>query len=190
MRKLLILAFVLIAKIASAQNKDTVGLHIPFTNGMVIYQKTFKAPGKSAVVLFNNSRSWFEKRYYSLDSVKIQDSANGRLVGSAGEQLLFKGPLGLKVSNRCVMSIEINSRNGAYTVQVSKIAVGYEEDPGKGRTYFTAEDLMDKVLEKDHPKGAGFSPVPFNKKNSKKTLQSLNVLIDGVIASINETMNN
>jgi hypothetical protein len=190
MKNQLILAFIVIAKIASAQNKDTVGLNIPFANNKVVYQKNFKASGKSSASLFNNSRSWFEKRYYSLDSVKIQDAATGHLVGSAGEKMLFKGPLGLNVSSRVIMTIEINSKNDDYSIKISNIVVGYEEDPGKGRTYFTAENLMDRLLGTEYPKGTRYNPVPFNKKNSKKTFQSLNTLIDGVVASITQTMTN
>ncbi|MDB5003869.1 MAG: hypothetical protein JWQ34_2094 [Mucilaginibacter sp.] len=108
MRKLIILVFIVIAKITFAQNKDTVGLQMPFANGEIAYQKTFKAPGKSITSLFNNSRSWFEKRYNDLDSVKIQDSANGRIVGTGWEVLSFKGPLGMDVPSRTGMIIEIN----------------------------------------------------------------------------------
>lgn len=187
MRKLIILAFILIAKITFAQNKDTIGLQTPFANGEVAYQKNFKAPGKSITLLFNNSRSWFEKRYDNLDSIKMQNSATGHLSGIGWEVLTFKGPLGMDVPSRAGMTIEIRSKDDSYSVHISRIILGYEEEPGKPRTYFTAEDLMNYVLGKKYPKGT-IDPVPFNKKRSKKALESLNALVGGMMTSISQTM--
>lgn len=187
MRKLIILAFIMIAKITFAQNKDTVGLKIPFVNDEVAYQKNVKAPGKSITSLFNDSRLWFEKRYDGLDSVKIQDSASGRIAGTGWEVLSFKGPLGMDVLSRVGMIIEISSKNDSYSVHISRIILGYQEEPDKARTYFTAEDLMNHVLGKKYAKGT-IDPVPFNKARSKKALQSLNALIGGMMTSINKAM--
>jgi hypothetical protein len=188
MRKLMIIALLLTGNITFAQNKDTVGLNVPMVNGMVVYQKAFKAPGKSATELFNNSRTWFEKRYNGLDSVKVQDSANGQLVGQGWEKLVFKGPLGMEVANRAGMKIEIISKSDGYDVRISNIVLGYMEDPALPRTYFSAEDLMDKVLGVKFNNENGYNPTPFNKKLSKKALESLNQLVNDVMKSIGEVM--
>jgi hypothetical protein len=188
MRKLIILALIVIANSTFAQNKDTIGLHTPFANGEIAYQKTFRSPGKSMTSLFNSSRSWFEKRYNDLDSVKIQDSADGRIVGTGWEVLSFKGPLGMDVPSRVGMTIEIRSKEDSYSVYISHIVLGYLEDPEKPRTYFTVEDLMNHVLGKKYLKGT-IDPVPFNIKRSKKALESLNALIGDMMTSVNQTMN-
>jgi hypothetical protein len=188
MKKLIILAFVVIANVTFAQNKDTLGLRTPFANGEVAYQKTFKAAGKSQAALFSNSRSWFEKRYHSTDSVKIQDEATGRVAGPGWETFSFKGPLGMDVPNKVKMTIEIISKNDSYTIRVSGIVLGYQEDPEKPRTYFTAEDLMNHLLGKKYPKGT-FDPVPFNKKRSKKALQGLNTFVANMMTTISSTVN-
>jgi hypothetical protein len=188
MRKLMIIALLLTGSITFAQNKDTVGLNIPMVNGMVVYQKAFKAPGKSAAALFNNSKTWFEKRYNGLDSVITQDSANGQLVGQGWEKLAFKGPLGMEVANRAGMIIEINSKTDGYDVRISKIVLGYMEDPALPRIYFSAEDLMDKVLGVKFNNETGYNPTPFNKKRSKKAVESLSLLVTGVMLSISEAM--
>jgi hypothetical protein len=188
MRKLMIIALLLTGNITFAQNKDTVGLNTPVVNGMVVYQKNFKTSGKSTATLFNNSRTWFEKRYNGLDSVKVQDSVNGQLVGQGWEKLAFKGPLGMEVANRAGMKIDIISKSDGYEVRISNIVLGYMEDPGLPRIYFSAEDLMDKVLGVKFNNENGYNPTPFNKKRSKKALESLNLLMNDMMLSINEVM--
>ncbi len=189
MRKLIIITFVLLSSLTFAQSKDTVGLNIPQVNGMVIYQKTVKVAGKSASTLFENSKTWFDKRYTGLDSVKTQDAAAGKLVGRGWEKLAFKGPLGLEVANRAGMNIDIASAADSYTVRISNIVMGYMEDPTQPRIYFSAEDLMDRVLGVKFNDQAGFNPTPFNKKRSKKAVVSLNELVNDVMKSIDEGMN-
>jgi hypothetical protein len=189
MRKLILFALVTLSSFTYAQNKDTVGLNIPLANGMVVYQNTVKVSGKSLAALFENSRSWFNKRYNGLDSVKIQDSATGKLSGQGWEKLAFKGPLGMEVANRAGMKIEITSANESYNVRISNIVMGYMEDPALPRTYFTAEDLMDRVLGVKFNNETGFNPTPFNKKRSKKAVESLSLLVDEMMKSIEEGMN-
>ncbi|MCC8426068.1 DUF4468 domain-containing protein [Mucilaginibacter sp. UR6-11] len=187
MRNLIIMATILFANIAYAQNKDTVGLKLPFTNGKVVYQKTFKVPGKSRSLLFTNAREWFEKRYNNLDSVNVQDASNGRLTGSGWDVLSFKGPLHMDVTSRVGKTIEINSANDIYSINISDIIIGYQEEPELPRTYFTAEDLVNHVLGKKYPRGT-LNPVPFNKKLSKKALVSLNKLVADLINSVNQNL--
>ncbi|MFD2146338.1 DUF4468 domain-containing protein [Mucilaginibacter antarcticus] len=167
MRKLMILTLVMLSSLTFAQNKDTVGLNIPQVNGMVIYKQNFNTPGKSAAALFANATAWFDKRYNGLDSVNTQDAANGRLVARGWEKLAFKGPLGLEVANRAGIKMEITAAIGSYSVKLSNIIMGYMEDPTQPRIYFTAEDLMDRVLGVKFKGESGFNPAPFNKNVQK-----------------------
>lgn len=189
MKKLILLALMMLSSVAFAQNKDTIGLNIPQVNGMVVYQRTVKAPQKSTAILFDRSKAWFDKRYVGLDSVKTQDAATGQLIGRGWEKLAFKGPLGLEVANRAGMKIEITSATDSYDVRISNIVLGYMEDPALPRIYFTAEDMMDKVLGNKLKNELGYNPTPFNIKRSTKAFISLNDLISDVLKSIDQEMN-
>lgn len=188
MRKVMILTLVMLSSFAFAQNKDTLGLNIPLVNGMVVYQKTFKASGKTAATLFAHSKTWFEKRYNDLDSIKIQNAATGQLAGRGWEKLVFKGPLKMEVTNRAGLSIEITSSNESYDVKISNIVLGYVEDPAQPRIYFTAEDMLDKLLGVKFKGETGYNPTPFKKNLSRNAFKGLNLLLTDVVKSINETM--
>jgi hypothetical protein len=189
MRKLIVLGLIMITQITFAQKKDTVGLNTPFANSKIVYKKTFEAPGKSTASLYSGTLSWFEKRYNDLDSVKVQDSSDGHVLGLGSEILSFKGPMGVNMPHRIKMAIDINAKDGRCSVNVSNIVLGYQNEPGTPWVWFTAEDLMNHVLGNKYAKGSGINPVPYNKRLAKKALHSLNVLVDSLTASINQAIN-
>lgn len=189
MRKLLLLALMMTGHIVLAQKKVLLVPELPVVNGEIVYDKAFDAADRSATQLYNNAGHWFMERYKSAEQIEIKDKASARVVGNGIEVLTFKGPLNREVSCKLKMKIEIVSKNGGYRVRVSHIIYGYQEDPTQERTYFSAEDLHKYVSTGKKVKNAeGINPIPFNKKQSAKALESLNPVIENVMASISQTM--
>lgn len=188
MRKLITLTLLLIGHLAIAQNKDTVGLKIPFTNGKVVYEKTFKAPGQQDSKLYSNAQLWFVERYKSDEAIQVRDHATGNVAGNGTELLTFKGPLKRDVSCKVKMNIKIESRDDGYNVRITDIVYGYQAEPTDERTFFSAEDIIGDLTQHKYKDAQGINPVPFNKKQSRKALDSLNPLINNVMASIEQTM--
>jgi|GEM_PF-1286761 len=188
MRKLFLLATVLISQIAFAQKNDTTGLHLPLTDGKVVYQQIFKVPGKQQTQLYSNAQLWFVKRYKSDDAIDKRNHAEARVIGHGTETLSFKGPLKRDVPVKVKLNIEIASKADQYTVRISNIVYGYQAEPTEERSFFTAEDMINDITQHKYKNAEGINPVPFNNKQSKKALQELNPLIDDILKSINETM--
>lgn len=188
MKNLIVLVFVLITKITFAQQQDTVGLNVPFKNGEVAYQKVFYAPNISDALLFSNAQLWFVKHYRNLNAIQIQDDAVGRVLGSGMELLTFKGILGIDGTFDVDMTIQIDCKNGRYRARVFNIVIE-TEDANKVKIFTNAEQLMNNLLGIRMPVTAANNSNPFNKNQSKRALQSLNNLVDNVMGSINETMN-
>ncbi|MDB5157598.1 MAG: hypothetical protein JWR50_2305 [Mucilaginibacter sp.] len=188
MRKLFLLTFVLISQIAFAQKKQNAAPNVPLKNGEIVYEKEFNVAGKSGDQLYSNSESWFVKRYKSAEGIEVKDRPTGKVIGSGTEFLTFKGPVNRNVSCKVKMMIQINSKDGGYSVRIYNIVYGYQEDPTKEREFFKAEDMMNYIMGQKVKNAEGYNPVAFNKKQSVKALESLNGLINDVMASINQTM--
>ncbi|MES2375714.1 MAG: DUF4468 domain-containing protein [Bacteroidota bacterium] len=187
MKNLIVLVFILIAKITFAQQKDTVGLNTPFINGEVVYQKVFSAPNKSTAQLFSNAQLWFIKHYRN-PNIQIQDEATGRVVGSSVELLTFKGMLGIDGTFDTNMAIQIDCKNGRYRARIFNIVIK-AEDANKVKSFINAEQLMYDLVGIKINAALVNNANPFNKNQSKRALQSLNILVDNVMSSINQTMN-
>jgi hypothetical protein len=189
MRKLITLALVLIGQLTFAQKKDTLGLKIPFNNGKVVYERTFKAnhDGQSSQ-FYNNSLKWFIDHYKSQEPVEVRDHTNGRVADHGVETLNFKGPLNREVPCKIKLFVEIVSKGDHYTVRISDIIYGYQEDPAEERTFFSAEDLIGNLTQHKYKNAEGINPVPFTKKQSRKALAGLTPMIDNLVASIDQTM--
>jgi hypothetical protein len=185
MKKLLLLAFLLIAKITFAQQQDTIGLNTPLVNGAVVYERVFNAFQKSKPELFDNAQLWFIRHYKSADCIQIQNDYTGRIVGSGTEVISFKGPLGIDVPCNVGLTIQIDCKDGKYRSRIFNAWIepqGQEKD--KEKIVTTADDLMNFILVRKT-----VNPVSFNKNQAKKILQSLSVAVNNVIQSINESMN-
>ncbi|MDB4926441.1 DUF4468 domain-containing protein [Mucilaginibacter sp.] len=188
MKNLIVLVFILITKITLAQQTDTVGLNTPFINGEVAYQKVFNAPNKPGPLLFSNAQLWFVKHYKTLNSIQIQDDVVGRVVGKGVELLTFKGMLGINGGYDVDMTIQIDCKDGRYRTRIFNIVIE-TEDINKVKTYTNAEHLMNDLLGIKTTVVAANYNNPLNKNQSKRALQSLNVLVDNVMGSINQIMN-
>jgi hypothetical protein len=95
--------------------------------------------------------------------------------------------LGMDLTYYVTMTIQIDSRDGRYRARVSNVVIE-TEDANKIKNFINVEQLMNSLLGKENV--PGFSSVnPFNKSQSKRALQSLNILVDKVMVSINQTMN-
>jgi hypothetical protein len=188
MKNLIVLVFILITKITIAQNKDTVGLNTPFINGEVVYQKVFNASGKSDAQLFSNAQLWFIKHYRNPNSLQIQDEVTGRIVGRGTELLTFKTVLGMEDTYIVNMTIQIDYKNSRYRTRIFNIVIE-KEDSNKVKGFIDAEQLMNDLLGIKNNEILFKNINPFNKKQSKRALQSLNLLVNNVMWSIDKTMN-
>ncbi|TSJ39228.1 DUF4468 domain-containing protein [Mucilaginibacter corticis] len=186
MKKLPLLIFILFAKTTFAQ-KDTVGLNTPFINGDVMYQKVFSAPGKSNVQLFGNAQLWFIKHYKNTKSIQIQDDVIGRVVGNGRELLTFKSILEMERDYDVDMTIQIDCKNGRYRTRIYNIVIE-TEDTNKVKNLLYAEKLMNYLLGNKTDLALSGGVNPFNKNQSKRALQSLNVLAGNIMSSINQTV--
>jgi hypothetical protein len=188
MKNLFVLVFILITKIAIAQNQDTVGLHTPFINGEVVYQQVFNAPNKSEAQLFSNTQLWFIKHYRNLKSIQINDEVTGRIVGRGAELLTFKTVLGMEETYMVNMTIQIDYKNSRYRTRIFNIVIE-KEDSNKVKSFIDVEQLMNDLVGIKNNDILLKNINPFNKNQSKRALQSLNVLVNNVMWSIDKTMN-
>lgn len=189
MKKIALLAFVLIGQIAFAQKKnETTLVSVPYNNGQVVYEKSFSAPGISVEQLYSNANLWFVERYKSTEGIQFKDRLTGRVVGEGVEFLTFKGPLKMDVASKVKMTIQIDGKPDSYNVRIFNIVYGYQSDPKEERVFFSAEDLFRYISGEKVRTPEGINPIPFNKKQSTRALESLNGLIDNIMASIEQTM--
>jgi hypothetical protein len=189
MRKLFLLAFILVGQVAFAQKKVVAGPDVPVVDNQVVYEKVYDVAGQSQAQLYSNAQAWFVTRYKSTDEIDSKDNGTGKVLGNGIEFLTFKGPLKRDVSCKIKMKIEIVSKDGGYKVRIFNIVYGYQGDPTDERVFFSAEDLVKYVSTGQRVKNAaGVNPIPFNKKQSAKALESLNPFVDNILTSINQSM--
>jgi hypothetical protein len=178
MKKLFTLAFILIIKTAFAQ-KDTIGLHVPYIDGSVAYEKVVNTPGKTHTALFNNAMTWLAVQPGGLQAIQLSDSVAHRLVTKQVQLTMFDGPAGTSVSCKVHFALQIDCRDGKYRCRINSILLECKTDAA-----FTAtpEELMQQILgEKSSP--------DFNNNMAKRALQAVNETMSATMASLNKSMN-
>lgn len=178
MKKLFTFALILLVKTTFAQ-KDTVGLHVPYTNGAVVYEKVFDAPGKTGAALYSNAMAWIAGQNKSLEGIKFADSVNYRLVTKGIQLTSFKGPVGSDIDCKIHYSLQIDCRDGKYRCRISNILFDC-----KLQDTFTAtpEDLMQQLLKQK-------SDPNFTNNMAKTALQTLNSSVTATVTTLDKTMN-
>jgi hypothetical protein len=86
------------------------------------------------------------------------------------------------------MNVQIDCRDGRYRAQLFNIRM-QTNDNSKAKNYIYAEQLMNTVLGIKADPALINNANPFNKNQSKRALDSLNILADNVLLSINWVMN-
>jgi len=181
MKKLPFIILLLLTKFTFAQ-KDTVGLHIPYSEGSVVYERVFAANGKSKDQLYSNAKLWFINHYNNSREILSQDSTVGRVVGKGKETIQFKGPLSVIVPFDDRMTIQIDVKDNRYRCRMYNMTLSTQETDKKDRTVATPEELVNTLTGKGNTSA-------LNKSQARRMLESLNTTIDAAMASLNKTMN-
>ncbi len=178
MKKLFTLALILIIKSAFAQ-KDTIGLHVPYIDGSVTYEKVVSTAGKTHATLFNNAVTWLAVQPGGLQAIQLSDSVTHRLVTRQIQISTFDGLAGTSVTCKIHFALQIDCRDGKYRCRINNILLECKTD-----AVFTtrSEELMQQLLgEKNDPN--------FTNNMAKRALQTVNETMAAAMASLNKSMN-
>lgn len=179
--KKLFFALLLFASSAAFAQKDTTGLHIPMTNGSVVYEKVFDASGKTKVQLYNSAQQWFIGRYKTDRSIEVTDTSNMRIIGKGKELVNFVGPLSTPMPFDDKMTIQIDCKDGKYRCRMYSIAlVAHDTTQWNGVT--NPEDMVNILTGKKGSSG-------LNKAQAQRMLESLNATVNSAMLSLDKTMN-
>jgi hypothetical protein len=179
MKKLIFLVCLFFVKAAFAQKQDTTGLHIPYANGVIVYEKIFNAPGKTQAVLYNNARAWFIENARGVDSIQLQDSLNSRIIAKGLRAATFKGMLDISINCKDHYVIQIDCKDGKYRCRITNINM---ECISAGTIFVKPEDLVQQLLGQK-------SNANFNNNQAKRALVSLDEVISSIFASVDKTVN-
>jgi hypothetical protein len=179
MKTLLITIFTLITATAFAQ-KDTVGLNIPYADGVVVYERVFEATGVSKAALYDNSLLWLTQRYKGDRYLEISDTATARVTGKGREIVNFTGPLNHLMPFEGLFTIQIDCKDNRYRCRIYNIILSTDEGNKSDRTIITPEELVATLTGK--PEGV------LNKNQARRMLESLNTTINDTMASLYKTM--
>jgi hypothetical protein len=179
MKKLLFAALLMISSAAFAQ-KDTTGLHIPMTNGSVVYEKIFDAPGKTKMQLFNSAQQWFIGRYKTDHSIEVTDTANIRVIGKGKELVVVRMMLN-DIPFDDMMTIQVDCKDGKYRCRIYSMALQTDPSSKLDKMATNPEDLVNALTGKH-------SMTAFNKSQARTMLENVNFKVNEVMASLNKTM--
>ena len=184
MKKSLLLSslFLFIIKGAFAQ-KDTVGLHIPFSEGTVVYEKVFDAPGKSKADLYSSAQLWFITHYKGDRDILAQDSIAGKIVGKGKEIVNWEGPVSTVIPFNNFLTIQIDCKDSKYRIRMYNMHLIAPKNYNIDGTETTPEDMVNLLTGQPTASAAAF-----NKKQATRMLESLNITINNTMASLYKTM--
>lgn len=184
--KNLLLAALLLTSTAALAQKDTTGLHIPFANGNVVYEKVFDAPGKTKLQLFNSAQQWFIGRYKTDRGIEVLDTVNMRVIGKGKETVNFSSGFNASGPFADLMSIQIDCKDGKYRCRLYSITLT------NGDVHAT-NNLLDNLVT--NPEnivsflGGKSGTSHLNKNQARGILEALNATINNVMMSLDKTMN-
>ena len=181
MKKLCLIALVLFSKAAFAQ-KDTVGLHIPYANGSVVYEKVFKTAGKLQTELYKNAQQWLIERYKTERVIEITDTLTGKVIGKGKEAFNIDLALGNAVSFKGLFTIQIDCKDNKYRCRIYSINLHHDKGNSNDDEINTSpEEMVNLLLGKN-------ASVPITKNQAKKLLVSLGDTVDNTMMSLYKTM--
>ena len=180
MKKLLFAALLLSSSAAFAQ-KDTTGLHIPFSSGSVVYEKIFDAPGKTKFQLFDSAQQWFIGRYKTDHGIEVIDTANMRVIAKGKEMLTISMMLNT-VPFDDMMTIQLDCRDGKYRCRIYSMTLQTNESSKLDKIVTNPEDLVNTLTGKN---GATI----LTKSQARTMLENVNTKVNEVMMSLNKTMN-
>ena len=177
MKKIILsIAAIICTNVVFAQ-KDTTGLNIPVKDGTVVYERVVEAPNKSKADLYKNAKQWFVDYFKSSkDVIQNEDKEDGKIVGKGILLIPFKGALGSNVMYNDKLSIQVDCKDNKYRLRF------YEQtlSSSGGEVVTTPESLIGKLLGKEKS--------PFNEKQARRMLESMNATITTAIFAFNKAM--
>jgi hypothetical protein len=166
---------------SSFAQKDTTGLHIPMSDGAVVYEKVFESPGKSKAELYSNARLWFIERYKGTNDIVVADSAMSRLVGKGRELVNFTGPMNVAMPFDDRLTIQIDCKDGRYRCRIFNMTLISRELDQKDRIVTSPEEMVNILNGKGGVSG-------LNRNQARRMIESLNTTIDMTMMSLFKTM--
>ncbi|MDN3548825.1 DUF4468 domain-containing protein [Mucilaginibacter aquaedulcis] len=177
MKKTILSIAALICTTAAFVQKDTTGLNIPVKDGAVVYERIMDAPGKSKADLYKNAKQWFVDYFKSSKYViQNEDKEDGKIVGKGILFVAFRGALGSNVIYNDKLSFQVDCKENKYRVRVYEQTLS---SPGNELST-TPESLIGKLLEKEKS--------PFNDKQARRMLESMNATITTTLFAFNKAM--
>jgi len=181
MKKLCLILLVLFSKAAFAQ-KDTTGLHIPYANGSVVYEKVFSTPGKSQADLYKSAQQWLIGRYKTETAIELTDTLNGKVLGKGREGFNIDLALGNAVSFKGLFTIQIDCKDNKYRCRIYSMNLCHDKTNSNDDEINTSpEEMVNLLLGKN-------ASVPITKGQAKKVLASLDATVDNTMMSLYKTM--
>jgi hypothetical protein len=185
MKKLLIIAFVLLAQRTFAQ-KDTIGVNVPFVNNTVVYERVFDAPNVPENLLYSNAGLWLAETHpYVADTqLTLQDPAISRVVGrissyvSASHKVLWETQY---YTYHFTFTVQIDCKDNKYRVRIFNI-----QDVVNNTTHAPIDDMMVALINsKSYTLDNGDV---MKKADFQKCFQGLNTVVSNVMADINRSV--
>jgi hypothetical protein len=182
MKKLLIFALLLLftkSLFAQTISKDTIGLNIPYNNGVVVYEKVVNAGYISKAMLASNAQTWFLQCYNNHLAVMPLDTSDYRIVGNGSEVINFKGALWATNSANANFLLQIDCKDGRYRYRIFDINVVYYINNQKCN--FPANDMAFVLT-------GGKNDTGFTINQLKSAAAAINNMVNIVVSSLNQNI--
>lgn len=132
------------------QNDDKYWLgQVPVADGLVTFQKTIKAPGKSKAQLcaeveqfMNNIIEANEKELPNISQISYKNDAEGKVIGTFGEMLYFKKKAWESDFTKFYYLLTAECKDGECKLTFNNLQYRYEEQHEVQSSYLKAEDWI------------------------------------------------
>lgn len=191
MKKILLMLLALVSLTASAQRDDSRYLRGAVTeeNGLIVFEKAFKVPGKSQAELYTAMKAYLTQLVTSsipapTSYARINQDTPDTLAARCCEWMVFKKkPLYLD-RTRFRYQVNVFVSEGRVRMQVGQISYYYEEDNegNNGKTIRAEEWISDReALNK-----AGTKLYPRSGKFRRKTVDRVQAIFEGAMDCFEE----
>ncbi len=164
-KKVLFIMWALLAFAVTAQgrngddNPKYLAGAVPVKNGIVVFEKTYKVPGKSKLDIYNDLRPYADSILRGED-VLLQsriveaDSLKGLLALRMEENLYFRRAAWVSHYTRFYYELIFTISDGSFKAEMRRLHYVYEADAPTYTSSFTAEQWItdEEALSKDKKK--------------------------------------
>ena len=132
---------------ANADEKYMAGA-VPVIDGLVTFETTFQAPGKSGREIYDILLDFMEKMVkekgqYEQSKIALDDPDKLQIIGSYQEQLIFKKKALEFDYTRLFYNLVADCQDGKATVKMTRIIYLYEEERSP-MTFKAEESIIDR----------------------------------------------